>query len=184
MPFMNSTTGGDLSCALMRSMTSMCLPLGASACDRQIRALPYRRAARARDAAQGDTAHCSSGLIRRQRAISTTRAHAPVQQLPAIRATQTLMHGTRCEDTDIEVGIRRPRNPPRKALNYGDASPILQTASQRPRPEAENPEGRRTLHALAGVSGEPIECGSWCDHARFVIAIVLTLLVAPTGFSN
>jgi hypothetical protein len=62
------------------------------------------------------TAHCSSAVIRPQRAISATVRRQPVQLLRS-SSTHTLMQG----DAGPGRAISLPVDPPGGALNYADA---------------------------------------------------------------
>ena len=72
-------------------------------------------------------------------------------------------------------------NPPRKALNYGDASPILQMLRSDPGQRPKFPKGPHTTR-LKELPVNPLNTVRGAITLGFAIAIVLTLLVAPTGF--
>ena len=72
-------------------------------------------------------------------------------------------------------------SPPRKALNYGDASPILQILRCDPGQRPKFPRAPHTTR-LQESPVNPLNTVRGAITLGFVIAIVLTLLVAPTGF--
>src|SRR5207237_1283033 len=138
VPFMNSTTGLEPSSVLIRSTTSICtLPLqfaplgklrqqtpllspahGRPASDLLARAqtadAPAPRIERASSASRR---HRSAPLMDGQRPISSPVRRQPTHQ-PRASSAQTLMHGDGGRSSDSAAS---------NALNYGGASPILQT---------------------------------------------------------